>query len=155
MLRHLILPFFPLAKSSKSNLRAIKINRDGREYEALGIFDHVFQEHRQHQFGAVVATECVGVFRIFEFECSFPPTPCHSQIQLSGDISRAHRIRIRPTFNIRTFISSKVTSLAWFRIMPIMIMKVGCIGSTFVSTPSLIGIARLQLGPSVPRWISF
>ena len=58
MLRHLILPFFPLAKSSKSNLRAIKINRDGREYEALGIFDHVFQEHHQHQFGAVVATEC-------------------------------------------------------------------------------------------------
>ena len=67
MLRHLILPFFPLAKSSKSNLRAIKINRDGREYEALGIFDHVFQEHHQHQFGAVVATECAEALECVGF----------------------------------------------------------------------------------------
>ena len=67
MLRHLILPFFPLAKSSKSNLTAIKINRDGREYEALGIFDHVFQEHHQHQFGAVVATECAEALECVGF----------------------------------------------------------------------------------------
>ena len=60
-------PFLPSCKKFQVQFESNKNERDGREYEALGIFDHVFQEHHQHQFGAVVATECAEALECVGF----------------------------------------------------------------------------------------